>query len=280
MPPPGGCTSRRRRSASASRRSSSSSAGCCWCGRSRRGRPRRARRSCGSRARSRCSSTTRSPTLGRRRRRRGAADPVPLAVNADSLATWFLPRSRGCRGAASGRLRPAPRRPGLHRRPARVGHRHGRGHLARDAGRRMPRAPARRDAVRGRRDARRSSRWWLAATGRADAAALAPRPLVDFDRRDDLQTRVAARRGVDPTRAAAALRARVERLRDGGQARARLGAAARVPVDGRARAGELVRLGGPPVDVPLYWQQWNLRSPLLDAIADAVIAEARSELRA
>ena len=43
--------------------------------------------------------------------------------------------------------------------------------------------------------------------------------------------------------------------------------------------GDLVRLGGSPVDVPLYWQQWNLRSPLLDAIADAVIAEARSELR-
>ena len=39
--------------------------------------------------------------------------------------------------------------------------------------------------------------------------------------------------------------------------------------------GDLVPLGGSPVDVPLYWQQWNLRSPLLDAIADAVIAEAR-----
>ena len=34
-------------------------------------------------------------------------------------------------------------------------------------------------------------------------------------------------------------------------------------------------LGGPPVDVPLYWQQWNLRSPLLDAIADEIVAEGR-----
>ena len=32
--------------------------------------------------------------------------------------------------------------------------------------------------------------------------------------------------------------------------------------------GDLVRLGGSPVDVPLFWQQWNLRSPLLDAIAE------------
>ena len=39
--------------------------------------------------------------------------------------------------------------------------------------------------------------------------------------------------------------------------------------------GELVALGGPPVDVPLYWQQWNLRSELLDAVADEIVAEGR-----
>jgi LysR family transcriptional regulator (chromosome initiation inhibitor) len=32
------------------------------------------------------------------------------------------------------------------------------------------------------------------------------------------------------------------------------------------------------IDVPLYWQQWNLRSPLLDAVADEVLAEARRRL--
>ena len=42
--------------------------------------------------------------------------------------------------------------------------------------------------------------------------------------------------------------------------------------------GELVLLGGPPIDVPLYWQQWNLRSPLLDAIADEIVAEGRRVL--
>jgi LysR family transcriptional regulator (chromosome initiation inhibitor) len=41
---------------------------------------------------------------------------------------------------------------------------------------------------------------------------------------------------------------------------------------------ELIDLGGPPTRVPLYWQQWNLRSPLLDAIADEVAAEARQVL--
>ena len=42
--------------------------------------------------------------------------------------------------------------------------------------------------------------------------------------------------------------------------------------------GELVRLGGGPVDVPLYWQQWNLGSPLLDAIAEGITSEARTAL--
>ena len=39
-----------------------------------------------------------------------------------------------------------------------------------------------------------------------------------------------------------------------------------------------MRLGGPPIDVPLYWQQWHLRSPLLDAIADEIVAEGRRVL--
>ena len=43
--------------------------------------------------------------------------------------------------------------------------------------------------------------------------------------------------------------------------------------------GELVTLGGAPVDVPLHWQQWNLRSELLDAVADEIVAEGRRVLR-
>jgi LysR family transcriptional regulator, chromosome initiation inhibitor len=48
--------------------------------------------------------------------------------------------------------------------------------------------------------------------------------------------------------------------------------------DAELERGELVMLGGKPIDVPLHWQQWNLRSPLLDAIADELGAEARREL--
>jgi LysR family transcriptional regulator (chromosome initiation inhibitor) len=41
----------------------------------------------------------------------------------------------------------------------------------------------------------------------------------------------------------------------------------------------LVDLGGAPLRVELFWQQWNLRSPLLDTIAAEVAAEAQAVLR-
>ena len=39
-----------------------------------------------------------------------------------------------------------------------------------------------------------------------------------------------------------------------------------------------MRLGGDPIDVPLYWQQWNLRSALLDAVAEEIVDEGRRVL--
>lgn len=45
-------------------------------------------------------------------------------------------------------------------------------------------------------------------------------------------------------------------------------------------AGRLVSLApGRPLDVPLYWQQWKLDSPALAAVADAVTATAAEALR-
>jgi LysR family transcriptional regulator, chromosome initiation inhibitor len=46
------------------------------------------------------------------------------------------------------------------------------------------------------------------------------------------------------------------------------------------RAGSLVELAvDKPIDVPLYWQRWNLRSALLDSVSVAVTAGARDTLR-
>ena len=136
-----------------------------------------------------------------------------------------------------------------------------------------------------------AARWSLAhadAGPRArstDAAAASPArpltaaPVVDFDRRDDLQRDHLTAGGVDPD---APPRHYVPASNDFAVA-IKLGLGwGMLPgfqADEELRRGELVRLDGAPIDVPLYWQQWNLRSPLLDAIADEVIAEAREALR-
>lgn len=112
-----------------------------------------------------------------------------------------------------------------------------------------------------------------------DAASLAVAPLVDFDRSDQLQTRYL--RGVS--------RAELHPPRHFVPASADFALAVRLGLgwgmlpdaqaeQARARR-ELVDLGpSRAIDVPLYWQQWNLRSPLVDAIADAVLTEARRVL--
>jgi LysR family transcriptional regulator (chromosome initiation inhibitor) len=103
-------------------------------------------------------------------------------------------------------------------------------------------------------------------------------PVVDFDRRDDLQTRWLA--GFDVP-VGAPPRHRVPASQDFATAVALGLGWGLLPefqsAEGLA-SGALVRLGGAPVDVPLFWQQWNLTSPLLDEVADEVVGEGRRVL--
>lgn len=111
-----------------------------------------------------------------------------------------------------------------------------------------------------------------------DAEALTAAPVVDFDRRDDLQSQWLTARGVD---AALPPRHRVPASADFAAAVERgLGWALlpRLQSADALAAGRLAPLGGPPVDVPLHWQQWNLRSALLDAVAAEIVAEGRRVL--
>lgn len=197
---------------------------------------------------------------------------VPLAVNADTLGTWILPTLAAL----------AARHPvvfDLHRddqdftaellesgtvmaaitsqaRPVA-------GCVARPLGVMRYRAVATPAYV---------ERW---LPGGMAPAALSRAPVVDFDRRDDLQTGFLRFVGVD---ASAPPRHYVPASNDFAVA-VKLGLGwGMLPAfqsDAELETGELVPLGGPPIDVPLHWQQWNLRSPLLDTIADAVVAEAR-----
>lgn len=205
----------------------------------------------------------------------GTLVTVPLAVNADSLATWFLPplarlgerhpvvfdlhrddqdftagllESGTVMGAVTSRREPVP---GCRATPLGV----------------MRYEAVATPAYRER---------WLAGERWPDSLARAP--LVDFDRRDDLQARWLSAQGVDP---AAPPRHYVPASNDFATAvRLGLGWALLPQVQSRTAlaAGELVPLGGPPIDVPLTWQQWNLRSALLDAVAEEIVAEGRRML--
>ena len=110
-------------------------------------------------------------------------------------------------------------------------------------------------------------------------AALGRAPVMMFDRKDDLQDRyLRSRGGAD----AAPPRHYVPSSDDFGRA-VRLGLGwGLLPAEDSAAAeaaGELVDLEpGHHVDVELHWQQWSLRTPVLDAVAAAVRAAAREAL--
>ncbi|MHC3000227.1 LysR family transcriptional regulator ArgP [Microbacterium sp. HJ5] len=204
----------------------------------------------------------------------GARISVPLAVNADSLGTWFLEPL----------ARLSLRHPVVFEL-----HRDDQDFTAGllESGTVMGAVTSRATPVAGCRvSGLGAMRYEAVATPRFvedwlqgdRSQALEAAPVVDFDRRDDLQNGWLAAQGADPARPP---RHYVPASNDFATAvRLGLGWAllptfqSREPLD----RGELVLLGGDPVDVPLHWQQWNLRSPLLDAIADEVVSEGRRVL--
>ena len=202
--------------------------------------------------------------------------PIPIAVNADSLATWILPplarvaeresivfdlvrddqdhtaallASGAVRAAVASNATPVP------------------GCVSSPLGRMRYRAYA---------TPAYASRWFPDGL---TSEALARAPRIDLDRKDTVQARFhrrISRRAADPPRhfvpASADFAVAV-----------RLGLGWAMLPDAHAAAvvesGELVDLApGRHLDVPLHWQQWNLRSSLIDAVAEEVRAEARRVL--
>lgn len=104
-------------------------------------------------------------------------------------------------------------------------------------------------------------------------------PVVRFNDKDDLQHDILARHGVDDPEIchvvpssqgfAAAVHAGLG-----------WGALPEADLGDALESGRLRRLGARlHVDVPLYWQRWRLDSPALRIISDAVLAAARQGLR-
>ncbi|MGO2684102.1 MAG: LysR family transcriptional regulator ArgP [Microbacterium sp.] len=196
---------------------------------------------------------------------------VPLAVNADSLATWFLA--------------PLARLSAAHDIDFDV-HRDDQNFTARllESGEVMAAVTSEATPVTGCTVTPLgvlsyeavatpvfAQRWFPDGVS---ADALRRAPFVDFDRRDALQGDWLASQGVD---ADSVPRHYVPASHDFAMA-VTLGLGwGMLPGSQLASAqasGAVVSLGGDPTRVPLYWQQWNLRSSLLDAVAAEVADEA------
>ena len=207
----------------------------------------------------------------------GEVTRVSVAVNADSLATWFLgaltrvpERERLCfELRREDETRTAELlREGLVMAAVTSSAEAVAGCSVRILGRMRYLAAASPEFVERCLD--RGS-WW---DGLADA------PVVTFDRSDDIQDgflRELGRAGASRVRhAVPTSEGFVEAVALG----LGWGMVPEVQAGELLRAGRLVALAPDrPVDVPLYWQQWKLDSPALAALAEAVTAAASETLR-
>ncbi|WP_427925215.1 LysR family transcriptional regulator ArgP [Streptomyces sp. cg40] len=120
---------------------------------------------------------------------------------------------------------------------------------------------------------------WLAGALRD---TLPEAPVVTFDRLDDFQDTFVRRlrRGEGGASAVRHLVPTSEGFVASVAAGLGWGMVPEMQAESLLRAGELVNLApARAVDVPLYWQQWKLDSPALAAVADAVAARAAGALR-
>lgn len=199
---------------------------------------------------------------------------IALAVNGDSLATWVLPALARLSGTAYFDIR-----------------REDEGRTAEllRSGTVMAAITSDASPVQGCRSSRLGtmryrpmaspefvSEWFADGVG---ATNLAQAPVVVFDRSDDLQDaylRQRSRRRLDPPRhhiPASSQFAEAIGLGLG------WGMLPREQSEAAERAGRLVRFDpSHHVDVTLYWQQWTLHTPALEATAQAIRSAAADHL--
>ncbi|HVK23249.1 MAG TPA: LysR family transcriptional regulator ArgP [Actinokineospora sp.] len=202
----------------------------------------------------------------------GAPARLPIAVNADSLATWLIPAltrvpdiqfdlHREDEGHTTALLREGLVMAAVTSTPEPV-----QGCLVRHLGT-MRYLPAASPAF--------AARWFDGPL----PARIADAPVVVFDRRDELQDRFArARCGHDASRHRHHVPSS-EGFVDAVAAGLGWGMVPQVQARPRIREGTLVDLDPDhPMDVPLHWQQWKLDSPTLAAAARAIIDTAAETL--
>lgn len=204
----------------------------------------------------------------------GATTRVSLGVNADSLGTWFLPAIAAVSSSQDVVIE-------LHREDQE------RTAQLLETGVVMGAVTSQREPVTGCVASPLGSMRYVAVASRAFADRWLPQgptpgsleaaPVVDFDRDDVLQRRYLDARGVagQPPRHIVSASAEFATAVELGMGWGMLLPHQVEQADARE---PLVRLGPPTVDVPLYWQRWDLASPLLDAISSAIARAARDAL--
>ncbi|WP_432031512.1 LysR family transcriptional regulator ArgP [Streptomyces antibioticus] len=204
---------------------------------------------------------------------------VTVAVNADSLATWFLPA-----------LSRVPREPPLRFELFREDETRT-AELLRE-GVVMAAVTSSPDAVAGCSVRALGTMRYLAAAspefavryldGLPLAEALTGAPVIIFDRSDDLQDGFVRELGRGAGQASGVRHAVPSSEGFAASVAAGLGwgMVPEAQADALLRSGGLVSLAPDrPLDVPLYWQQWKLDSPALAALSRAVAEEAARALR-
>ncbi|MGK3092628.1 LysR family transcriptional regulator ArgP [Streptomyces sp. WAC01490] len=212
----------------------------------------------------------------------GPGEPTRLtvAVNSDSLATWFLPAlgrvpeelgicyelRREDQDHTAALLREGLVMAAVTSSPEAVS-----GCSVRSLGR-MRYLPVATAAFAGR--------WLGLGTATPLRELIADAPVVDFDRRDDLQDSFVRALGCGPR---ASSRRHFVPTSEGFVDAVVAGMGWGMLPDVHARplldTGRLVVIAPDRhIDVPLYWQQWKLDSPALATVAEAVVAEAAEAL--
>lgn len=205
----------------------------------------------------------------------GGAVTVPLAINADSLGTWFM--------EALARFQS----PGVAFEVFREDQEHTTSLLR--AGKVMAAVTSTAEAVQGCRSELLGTMTYHPVCspgflenyleGKVTPARLGRVPVVDFDRKDETQNRFYRKYAGRPLRAP---RHYIPTSSDYARAIG-LGLGWGLLPDRQCltelEAGELVEFAPEmAIDVPLYWQRWSLESPLLEELTEAVKSVAAIEM--
>lgn len=202
---------------------------------------------------------------------------IPIVVNADSLATWFVPALARAAAETDARFEVLRADEAVSTRELRRGGA-------------MAAVTSTREAVPGCTSSPLGRARYLAVASPAfvaehfadgvTGAALTTAPMLEFDRHDSFQQRFlrqTTRSRIEPPRhfipSSAEFALAIELGMGWGMLPER-------QCEEALAEGRLVELGADPaIELALFWQRWNLDSPVLDALSAIVAEEARAALR-